>query len=73
MSDTPLRRVLYLTTPGFTSTRLGELQSASSLPGVITETFALTESNAPEALGKIFAADTIAVWSALIEPNPKSD
>jgi hypothetical protein len=56
------RRVLHLVIEGFPADRLEEV--AGSSPGITdgTEIFPLTEANAREALEKIFAADTIAVW-----------
>ena len=43
--------------------RLEELAGSSpGTTGVTREIFPLTESTAREALGKIFAADTVAVW-----------
>jgi len=56
------RRALHLVIEGFPADRLAEI--AGSAPGTagVTEIFPLTESNAREALGKIFAADTVAVW-----------
>jgi hypothetical protein len=52
------RKILYLMVDG-----LPEAQKPKVAPGDNVETFVLTEKNAPEALQKIFAADTIAVWS----------
>jgi hypothetical protein len=59
------RRVLHLVIEGFPAARIEEV--AASSPGTTgaTEIFPLTESNAREALGKIFAADTVAVWGGL--------
>jgi hypothetical protein len=56
------RRVLHLVIEGFPAARLEEIAPASPGAADITEIFPLTESNAGEALDKIFAADTIAVW-----------
>ncbi|MCE0521960.1 MAG: hypothetical protein LV480_03515 [Methylacidiphilales bacterium] len=65
MSETPPkpRRVLHLVVEGFPAARLEEI--ARSSPGTtdVTEILPLTESSAREALGKIFAADTVAVWT----------
>jgi hypothetical protein len=52
------RKILYLLVEG-----LPEAQKPKAAPGDGVETFVLTEKNAREALEKIFAADTIAVWS----------
>jgi hypothetical protein len=60
------RRVLHLVVEGFPPDRLKELDQAAPAPSTVTEIFQLTESNAPEALEKIFAADTIAVWTKTI-------
>ncbi len=56
------RRVLHLVIEGFPADRLAELSAASPETTDITEIVPLTEANASEALGKIFAADTVAVW-----------
>ena len=64
MSETTSpRRVLHLVIEGFPAERLRELNSSSSSANEIIEIFPLTETNAREALDKIFTADTIAVWS----------
>jgi len=67
MSETSApRRVLHLVIEGFPAARLEEI--AGSSPGttdVTREIFPLTEANAREALEKIFAADTVAVWGAV--------
>ncbi len=57
------RRVLHLIVEGFPAERLKELDSATPDANTVTEIFQLTESNAREALEKIFAADTVAVWT----------
>jgi hypothetical protein len=59
------RRILHLVVEGFPAARLEEI--AKGAPGAtdLTEIFPLTEANAREALEKIFAADTVAVWGAL--------
>ena len=59
------RRILHLVIEGFPADRLKEL--AASLPGTtdVTEILPLTETNAREALEKIFAADTVAVWGKI--------
>jgi hypothetical protein len=60
MSETSsIRRALHLVLEGFPEERLGEVADASA-DG--TEIFHLTEANAKEALEKIFAADSVAVW-----------
>ncbi len=59
MNDHP-RRVLHLIVEGLPEHRRAELK-----PDATTEVFPLTESTAREALEKIFAADTVAVWSKL--------
>jgi hypothetical protein len=61
MSETP-RIILHLTVGGFPADRLKEIAAPSSGTNEVTEIFPLNEANAGEALGKIFAADTIAVW-----------
>ncbi len=57
------RRVLHLVVEGFPAERRGELAEPS--PGTVVEVYPLTESNAREALEKIFAADAVAVWGGL--------
>jgi hypothetical protein len=52
------RRVLHLLVEGVAEARLAELK-----PDATTEVFRLDESTAREALEKIFAADTVAVWT----------
>ena len=59
------RRVLHLIVEGLSSERLAELNQAPPDAGAVTEVFQLTETNAREALGKIFASDTVTVWGAL--------
>jgi hypothetical protein len=62
MSETP-RRVLHLTIEGLPAEKLAGLSTTE--PGTTTEVFPLTEASAAEALEKIFAADTVAVWGKL--------
>jgi len=56
------RRVLHLVIDDVSAGKLAEI--LESLPANIgeLEVFSLTEANAGEALEKIFAADTVAVW-----------
>ena len=64
MSETTTpRRILHLTMEGLSADQLAGL--STSEPGTTTEVFPLTETNAAEALEKIFAADTVAVWGQL--------
>jgi len=56
------RRILHLLIEGFPAAMLEEIAASSPRPADVTEIFQLTETNAREALDKIFAADTIAVW-----------
>jgi len=56
------RRILHLIIDGFPADRLEEITRSSPGTTGVTEILQLTESNAPEALEKIFAADTVAVW-----------
>jgi hypothetical protein len=63
MSENPSsapRRALHLVLGGFPAERLDEIARADN-----AEIFPLTETTAKEALEKIFAADTIAVWTKL--------
>jgi hypothetical protein len=57
------RRVLHLVIEGFPTARLEEVAGSSPGTADVAEIFQLTEANAREALEKIFAADTVAVWS----------
>jgi len=57
------RRILHLVVDGFSGARLEEITGASAGNTDVTEILPLTEANAREALEKIFAADTVAVWS----------
>jgi hypothetical protein len=52
------RRALHLVLEGFPEERLKEIAAAGN-----AEIFHLTETNAKEALEKIFAADSVAVWT----------
>jgi len=62
MSEATPRRVLHLIVEGFPPERLEELSASDKAPNDIVEIFQLTEASAHEALEKIFAADTVAVW-----------
>jgi len=65
MSD-PLphpRRILHLVIEGFPAEKLTELSTPAPDTSNVIEIFPLTEANAKEALEKIFAADTVAVWT----------
>jgi len=53
------RRVLHLVVEGFPAEGEAQLVAEGA------EIFHLTESNAREALEKIFAADTVAVWGKM--------
>ena len=64
MSETSSsRRVLHLVVEGASVAKAEEISGLSK--DVTSEIFKLTEGNASEALEKIFAADTIAVWTDL--------
>ena len=60
ISPTP-KHALHLVLPSFPADKMNAI--ATPLPD--TEVFTLTEASAREALEKIFAADTIAVWTEL--------
>jgi hypothetical protein len=60
MSETS-RHILHLVTEGFPSERRNELKAAPG-NGATVEIFMLTEATARQALEKIFAADTVALW-----------
>jgi len=63
MSETSSsRRVLHLVVEGFPPYHLQEIVKTSDRAGDGAEIFQLTETSAQEALEKIFAADTVAVW-----------
>lgn len=62
MSETSSpHRVLHLVVEGASDAEAREMAGKNAA----TEIFTLTEANAREALEKIFAADTVAVWSDL--------
>jgi len=60
-SPTP-HRALHLVLEGFPAERLKEISADGN-----AEIFPLTEANAKEALEKIFAADSVAVWTKVTE------
>jgi hypothetical protein len=62
MSEATPRRILHLVVEGFPPERMEELGASGEGTSDITEIFQLTEASAREALKKIFAADTVAVW-----------
>jgi hypothetical protein len=66
MSETSAapRRVLFLVPEGLSPEGQEKLKQVASCPG--KEIFMLTGSNGREALEKIFAADTVAVWGELV-------
>jgi hypothetical protein len=59
------RRILHLVIEGFPAERMSELSMSPPDANDSMEIFQLTESNASEALWKIFAADTVAVWGKI--------
>ena len=65
MSEATPRRILHLIVEGFPPKRLEELSKSDKAPNDIVEIFQLTEASAHEALEKIFAADTVAVWGKI--------
>lgn len=60
------RRILHLVVEGFPAARVKEIAEPTGETGDMTEIFELTEANAREALEKIFAADTVAVWGTTL-------
>jgi len=60
------RRILHLVVEGFPAARLGEIAGSTGGANDVTEIFELTEASAREALEKIFAADTVAVWGSVV-------
>ena len=59
------RRILHLVVEDFPAGKLTEIVEALPANAGATEILSLTKTNAREALEKIFAADTIAVWGKL--------
>jgi hypothetical protein len=60
------RHMLHLTVEGLSPARREELEKLAARAGGAAEIMALTEANSREALEKIFAADAVAVWGALV-------
>jgi len=58
-----LRRVLHLVVEGAPARTAEKVTLMACETPHDFEVFTLTETNAREALEKIFAADTVAVWS----------
>jgi len=58
-------RVLHLIVEGFPPARLEELAGSTIGTDEVAEIFELSEASAREALEKIFAAATIAVWGGV--------
>ncbi len=63
--NTSSRRILYLAVGGFPVATLEEMAALSGQNQITTEILVLTETNAREALEKIFSADGVAVWGEL--------
>jgi hypothetical protein len=61
-SVSPSRCVLHLVIGDFPASRMAEMVESEPQNVGVMEILPLTESNAREALEKIFAADTVAVW-----------
>jgi acyl-CoA synthetase (AMP-forming)/AMP-acid ligase II len=61
-TSTAPRRALHLVVVGFPEERLGEIADAAAASKDNAEIFRLTPETAKEALEKIFAADSVAVW-----------
>jgi hypothetical protein len=59
------RRILHIVIEGFPADQLAEIAQPAPSSTDVTEIFPLTEANAHEALEKIFAADTVALWGKL--------
>jgi len=59
------RRVLHLVVEGFAEDTHADILKPQPGTTDVIEIFPLTEANAHEALEKIFAADTVAVWGKL--------
>ncbi len=57
--SSPSRRVLHLVVGGYSVEKVKETTRADD-----AEILPLTEANAREALEKIFAADSVAVWGS---------
>jgi len=65
MSEASSRRILHLVIEGFPPERMEALAKSDKAPNDVVEIFQLTEASAREALEKIFAADTVAVWGKI--------
>jgi hypothetical protein len=59
------RRILHLVIEGFPADQAKALSEPSTGTEEVVEIFPLTEANAGEALKKIFAADTVAIWGSV--------
>jgi hypothetical protein len=59
------RHALHLVVTGFPEERMGEIADSATTSEDNAEIFYLNEANAKEALEKIFAADTVKVWTKL--------
>ena len=62
--SSPTRRVLHLVVGDYPVEKVKEVTKADD-----ANILPLTEANAREALEKIFAAEGVAVWSKLDQPN----
>jgi len=65
MSSSP-RHLLCLVIEGLSAGRREELEKLAGRADVAAEIFELKETNSREALEKIFAADGVSVWGALV-------
>ena len=59
------RRILHLVVEGFSADKLAEIAKPIWNATEIVEIFPLSETTSREALEKIFAADTVAVWGSI--------
>ncbi len=64
-SSPSARRALHLVVEGFSEEQVRALINETGGSAVGAEIFPLTEATAKEALEKIFAADSVAVWAPL--------
>jgi hypothetical protein len=64
MSEAP-QRILHLAVEGFSPEQVKEIVAPAEGSDAGVEIFQLTEASAPEALQKIFAADSVKVWGEI--------
>jgi hypothetical protein len=60
-------RILHLVIDGLPGETRRELERIAARPGAVSEIFPLNEATARAALEKIFAAESVKVWSPLLK------